>query len=102
MFFILSKTLGILTIPSNVLGILVLVGLILLRTRWARAGRRLLIFCLALFLVVGTLPQGIAVPAKGGKNSIPEFPPGHVPLRPTGEIDALGKVLVDDTVGVIA
>lgn len=61
MFFILSKTLGILTVPSNVLGIMALVGFILLRTRWARAGRRLLIFCLVLFLILGMLPVGRAL-----------------------------------------
>src|SRR4051812_25843509 len=58
MFFILSKTLGILTVPSNLLGLLIAAGLILYWTRWGGAGRRVLIFCVALFLLIGALPVG--------------------------------------------
>ena len=61
MFFILSKTLGILSVPSHVILLLVVAGLILLRTRWARAGRYLLVACVAIFLVVGMFPVGKAL-----------------------------------------
>jgi uncharacterized SAM-binding protein YcdF (DUF218 family) len=61
MFFILSKTLGILTVPSNLFALLMLAGLVLWRTRWVRAGRRVLLLCLWLFLLVGMLPFGSAL-----------------------------------------
>jgi uncharacterized SAM-binding protein YcdF (DUF218 family) len=61
MFFILSKTLGVLTVPSNVLAAFMLIGFVLLCTRWAPAGRRLLIVCVAVFLVVGAMPVGSAL-----------------------------------------
>jgi len=63
MFFILSKTLGALTVPSNVLIAFMLIGFVLLFTRWARAGQRLLIVCVAVFLVVGAMPVGSALTA---------------------------------------
>jgi uncharacterized SAM-binding protein YcdF (DUF218 family) len=61
MFFILSKTLGTLTVPSHALTLLALIGAVLLLTRWRRAGRRILWFCLAVFLLVGFMPIGIAL-----------------------------------------
>ena len=49
MFFILSKTLGILTVPSHVITLLAVGGLVLLWTRFARgAGQRLLLASLGL------------------------------------------------------
>ncbi len=86
MFFILSKTLGILTVPSNVLGILTLLGVILLWTRWRRAGRRLLIFCLALFLVVGLMPVGGALIVALEER----FPPWVATAAPPDGIVVLG------------
>ena len=60
MFFILSKTLGTLTSrPISSLS-LAAAGLALLWTRYARAGRRLLLGSLALLLVFGVLPVGKA------------------------------------------
>ena len=56
MFFILSKTIGTFSTPSNVLTFFMLGALILLPTRFKRAGCRLLIFCCVLFLVLGVLP----------------------------------------------
>jgi uncharacterized SAM-binding protein YcdF (DUF218 family) len=61
MFFILSKTLGILTVPSHVITLLAVAGVVLLWTRFARAGRRLLFASLALVLVLGALPVGKAL-----------------------------------------
>jgi uncharacterized SAM-binding protein YcdF (DUF218 family) len=58
MFFILSKTLGLLTVPSDVITILFVAGLLLLLTRYARAGRRLLLICLAIIAIFGMLPFG--------------------------------------------
>ena len=61
MFFILSKTLGILLLPSHVITILAASGVVLLLTRFARAGRRLLITSLVLVLMLGCLPAGKAL-----------------------------------------
>ena len=61
MFFILSKTLGLLILPSNLLVLLMLAGLILMCTPWARAGRRVVIGSVVLFLVVGLMPIGAAL-----------------------------------------
>jgi uncharacterized SAM-binding protein YcdF (DUF218 family) len=58
MFFILSKTLGVLSSPSHAIALLALLGGLLLLTRFRRAGRRVLIFCLVVFVVVGAFPIG--------------------------------------------
>src|SRR4029079_1309697 len=60
-FFILSKTLGILTVPSHVITLLAVAGVALLWTRFARLGRRLLITSFALVVVLGVLPVGKAL-----------------------------------------
>jgi uncharacterized SAM-binding protein YcdF (DUF218 family) len=61
MFFILSKTLGILTVPSHVITLVAIAGLGLLWTRFSRAGRRLLFASLGLVLILGFLPVGKAL-----------------------------------------
>jgi uncharacterized SAM-binding protein YcdF (DUF218 family) len=61
LYFVLSKTLGIFAIPSNDIAALAVVGLVLLRTRYCRLGRRLLIISCALLIVVCVLPLGIAL-----------------------------------------
>jgi uncharacterized SAM-binding protein YcdF (DUF218 family) len=61
MFFILSKTVGALIYPSRVITLLAVAGLILLCTRFARAGRRLLIASLVLVVLLGVLPVGQAL-----------------------------------------
>jgi uncharacterized SAM-binding protein YcdF (DUF218 family) len=58
MFFILSKTAAHLLLPSNFLFALGLAGLVLLATRWRRAGVRLLIACFILLVLAGILPVG--------------------------------------------
>jgi uncharacterized SAM-binding protein YcdF (DUF218 family) len=58
MFFILSKTLGVLLRPSVVLILAGLIGLLLGYTRWRRAGRRLALMSLILLLLVGVFPLG--------------------------------------------
>ena len=58
MFFILSKTAASLLLPSNFLFLLGLVGLLLLATRWRRAGLRVLIGSFVLLVLAGVLPIG--------------------------------------------
>ena len=58
MFFILSKTLGVLVLPSNFLIVLALVGVLLSFTRFARAGRRLMIAAVLLLAVAAFSPVG--------------------------------------------
>ncbi len=67
MFFVLSKMLAFLAIPSNiVLGIGIL-GMLLLLTRFRRAGVRLMVACLLIILVVGVLPIGRGLDRRTGK-----------------------------------
>lgn len=61
MFFYLSKTLVFFTRPSNVLFALALLGLVLLLTRYARAGRRLLAGSIIVMLILGVSPLGRAM-----------------------------------------
>lgn len=58
MFFALSKTLGTILLPSNLLIGLGVAGLILLRTRFASAGRKLVIATVALLAICGFSPLG--------------------------------------------
>ena len=64
MFFILSKTVVFLLLPSNFLILLGLAGLVLLATRFARAGRRLLVASLALLALAGFTPLGAVLSHK--------------------------------------
>jgi uncharacterized SAM-binding protein YcdF (DUF218 family) len=52
-FFFLSKTLGIMLLPVNFLIGVGLVGAILLSTRWARLGSRLLVISVVLLAIAG-------------------------------------------------
>lgn len=58
MFFTLSKILGFFALPSNFLITLGVVGAALLPTRYARAGRRLLVLSIILIAIVGLSPLG--------------------------------------------
>jgi len=58
MFFYLSKIFGFFLLPSNFLMTLGLLGALLLATRFARAGRRLLVVSAILIAVVGLSPLG--------------------------------------------
>jgi uncharacterized SAM-binding protein YcdF (DUF218 family) len=58
MFFFLSKTIGDLFLPSNLLIAAGLAGLALMLTRWRRAGKHLAITSLVLLLVLALLPVG--------------------------------------------
>jgi uncharacterized SAM-binding protein YcdF (DUF218 family) len=61
MFFILSKTIGFFVLPSNFVFFLGGAGVVLLLTRFARWGRRLLVCSFALLLLIGLLPLGSAL-----------------------------------------
>jgi uncharacterized SAM-binding protein YcdF (DUF218 family) len=56
MFFILSKTVAFLLLPSNFLIIAGLIGLVLMATRRRRAGKRVALTCLVLLLAIAILP----------------------------------------------
>jgi len=58
LFFVLSKTLGIMLLPTNFLIGAGLVGAILLATRFARLGRILLVASVVLLAVCGFSPLG--------------------------------------------
>jgi uncharacterized SAM-binding protein YcdF (DUF218 family) len=57
-FFFLSKTIGIMLLPTNFLIGAGLLGAILLATRWAGLGRRLLVASVALLAICGFSPLG--------------------------------------------
>jgi uncharacterized SAM-binding protein YcdF (DUF218 family) len=61
MFFPVSKILGFFALPSNLVVVLGLVGVVLLATRWRRVGRRLLVTSLLLLAVLGWSPLGNAL-----------------------------------------
>jgi uncharacterized SAM-binding protein YcdF (DUF218 family) len=58
LFFLLSKTLGIMLLPTNLLIGIGLVGVVLLATRFASLGRKLLIASVALLAICGFSPLG--------------------------------------------
>jgi uncharacterized SAM-binding protein YcdF (DUF218 family) len=58
LFFVLSKTIGIMLLPTNFLIGVGLFGAVLLATRWARLGRRLLLAVALLFAICGFSPLG--------------------------------------------
>jgi uncharacterized SAM-binding protein YcdF (DUF218 family) len=61
MFFVLSKVLALLTVPSNVIFGIGVVGVLLLLTRFRRAGVRLMAASLLILLIVGITPIGYAL-----------------------------------------
>jgi uncharacterized SAM-binding protein YcdF (DUF218 family) len=58
LFFILSKTVGLLLLPTNFLIVLALAGALLTATRWARAGRRLMVTAIVLLAICAFSPSG--------------------------------------------
>jgi uncharacterized SAM-binding protein YcdF (DUF218 family) len=58
LFFVLSKTLGVMLLPTNFLLGAGLLGAFLLATRLAWLGRRLMIFSIALLVICGFSPVG--------------------------------------------
>lgn len=90
MFFILSKTAAFLLLPSNLLISLGLLGVVLLATRFKRAGKRLAIACLLLLIIFGFSPLGTAL------THILEsrFPPWDSSRGPPDGIVVLGGVII--------
>ena len=58
MFFVLSKTLGIMLLPTNFLIGVGLLGAMLLATRWASLGRKLMVASIVLLAICGFSPLG--------------------------------------------
>jgi uncharacterized SAM-binding protein YcdF (DUF218 family) len=61
MFFVLSKTIGFLAFPSNLLIVAALLGVVLMATRFVRCGRRLVVAAVLLLPVAGWSPLGNAL-----------------------------------------
>jgi uncharacterized SAM-binding protein YcdF (DUF218 family) len=61
MYFVLSKTVGFLAVPSNLLVLLSLAGVVLMGARFVRAGRALAATGIALLAVAGLSPLGNAL-----------------------------------------
>jgi uncharacterized SAM-binding protein YcdF (DUF218 family) len=85
MFFVLSRVFGIVTVPSNLFVIAGLIGIVLLRTRYAVAGRRLVVASILLIAAIGFLPIGdmLARPLEGrfpATTSLPAPPNGIIVL----------------------
>src|SRR6202030_1957989 len=58
LFFILSKTIGIMLLPANFLIGAGVIGALLLVTRFASLGRRLMVVAVALLAICGFSPLG--------------------------------------------
>jgi len=58
LFFVLSKTLGIMLLPTDLLMFVGIAGALLLATRWASLGRRLMVASLLLLAICGFSPLG--------------------------------------------
>ena len=58
MFFMLSKTVAFLLLPSNLVVVVALAGLALMATRWRRAGTRMMVVSLILLVTIGLSPAG--------------------------------------------
>jgi uncharacterized SAM-binding protein YcdF (DUF218 family) len=92
MFFILSKVLGFFAIPSNLMIALGLLGVLLLWTHLARAGRCLMVASLIALAVLGLSPLGNAliIPLEQ------RFPPWDATRGPPDGMVVLGGAIVPD------
>src|SRR5580698_2553669 len=92
MFFVLSKTLGFLTVPSNFLMSIGLVGLVLLLTRLRRLASWLVVTSLVLIAFVGFSPLGnvMLLPLEQ------RFPPCDASRGPPDGIVVLGGAISPD------
>lgn len=86
MFFVLSKTAGFLALPSNVLILIGLVGLLLLLARCRRTGTTLMVISLVLLAALGFSPVGTLL-ARPLEN---RFPAWHDTGRAPAGIVVLG------------
>lgn len=92
MLFVLSKTLGFFVHPSNAIAVLCAVGLVLLWTRWRRAGVRVLGAGVALLLLLGYSPLGNAALLPLTER----FPPWQFAGRAPDGIIVLGGAIDSD------
>jgi uncharacterized SAM-binding protein YcdF (DUF218 family) len=92
MFFVLSKVLGFFASPSNLMIGLGLVGVLLLPTGLARAGRRLMVASLIALALLGLSPLGNAliIPLEQ------RFPPWDDTRGPPDGIVVLGGAITPD------
>lgn len=58
MFFVLSKTVGVLVLPTNFMIAFALVGVLLSLTRFAQAGRRIMVTAIVLLVIAAFSPLG--------------------------------------------
>src|SRR5256885_2410771 len=61
MFFVLAKILGFFALPSNILVSFGVIGIVLMGTRFAQAGRRLAVASMLLIAIAGLSPLGNAI-----------------------------------------
>ncbi|WP_047309183.1 YdcF family protein [Rhodopseudomonas palustris] len=89
MFFLLSKILGFFIHPSNTIAMICVAGLVLLLTRWRRAGRALLIGGVVLLLIAGYSPLGNVLLLSLSER----YPPWHDASRAPDGIIVLGGAI---------
>ena len=92
MFFVLSKVLGFFASPSNLMIGLGLFGVLLLPTRFTRAGRRVMVASLVALALLGLSPLGNAliIPLEQ------RFPPWDDSRGPPDGIVVLGGAIAPD------
>lgn len=92
MYFVLSKTVGFLALPSNLIVAILVFGLLLWRTRYARIGKQIIVAAVILLVVAGASPLGTALvlPLEN------RFPQGDAAGRVPDGIVVLGGVLNTD------
>jgi uncharacterized SAM-binding protein YcdF (DUF218 family) len=88
LFFVLSKTLGVMVLPSNFLIGLGLLGIVLLMTRFASTGRKLMVVSILLLAMCGFSPLGslLLYPLEA------RFPPWEASGTPDGIIVLGGSI----------
>jgi len=92
MFLVLSKTLGFFALPSNLLIACALAGALLLPTRLARWGRRVMVASLILLAIAGLSPLGNALMLPLEER----FPPWDAGRGPPDGIVVLGGAISPD------
>jgi uncharacterized SAM-binding protein YcdF (DUF218 family) len=92
MFFVISKVLGFFAIPSNLVMSIGILGLVLLPTRFARAGRWLAVTSLILLAILGLSPLGnmLIIPLEE------RFPPWNAADGAPAGIIVLGGAISPD------
>jgi len=90
MFFVLSKTLGFLTVPSNLLVAAALAGVVLMATRFAQWGRRIVVVAVLLLAIAGWSPLGNALILPLEQR----FPPWTASGAPPTGIMVLGGAII--------